>query len=266
MVNDIFTRLLTRVAAGRTFRFVRVWGGLNVLLRRLVLAAVLAVGSAGAAVAAPLIDFTDTTIWKGKDAGATSAWSFANGVHVALTTVPKARLNFTQAFDGPASASYCRANGGALACRGDGLGIVDDEISRSTSATSAPDESVTLDFSKSVGGRVNVTGVHFLDLFRHPSGRDFESAVVYRDGDRSTEVSFAAIVAYQSNGGYLFSNLLWSGVRSLTFYAGPGNDGRGKSDFALAGVEVSAIPLPAGVWLLLGGVAALAAAGRPRPA
>ncbi|MEM6388225.1 MAG: VPLPA-CTERM sorting domain-containing protein [Pseudomonadota bacterium] len=129
----------------------------------------------------------------------------------------------------------------------DGLGIIDDEID-------FPDEAMTLSFTK--GGAafdVKLSAAYFLDLF---IGAGSESANI-SIGD--VPVLPADAVEMASVGGSIgFGDLTGLKLKgsSFTFFAGPGLDDK-SGDFALAGVAISSVPLPAGMLLMgtaLGGL------------
>jgi hypothetical protein len=230
-------------------------------------AAVVALGafvSAGSASATTLIDFTDRNQWDGQGAGAT--YSFDYGwFTAAISTNPPQSLNFSQNFDGPESSSYCQASSGPLACQSDGLGVINDEISEG--------QSVTVTFSRAL----RVTGLHFFDLFRSASNPEinFERAVVHLNGDPNHEYTFDAVEVLgaagpnpedeNTLGGHLFASVNWGGVTSMTFFPREGfNDDSGVPDFALAGLQVVPIPLPAAGWGLLTALGGLVLASRRR--
>lgn len=215
--------------------------------------------SAGTVAAGTLVDFTDRTIWSGQDGGATSSHSYGTFT-VSLSAVPANRLNFTENFNGPASADFCSANGGPLACISDGLGVVDDEISYVDNTVVPPNQSATLFFDKPM----NVYGIHFLDLYECCTTISEEEALFYFNGDPSTTQGVGADEILSVNDGYLFYALSKAKVSSITFFEGFGNDGAGKPDFALAAVYVAPVPLPAAGVLLLCGLAGLGALGRRR--
>jgi hypothetical protein len=231
--------------------------GLRALALATVLGAFAAAGSAGAAT----LDFTDRNQWSGSGGSATSAVDYG-WFTAALATSPGASANFNENFDGPQSSGYCQANGGPLACQGDGLGLVDDEITTG--------QSVTVSFSRAL----RVTGLHFLDLFRAPRGDGYERASIYLNGDSTAAYHFDALEVLgassgvagdtRSLGGYLFADVDFRNVFSLTFFAPEGFADNRDNDYALAGIEVTLVPLPAGGWLLLAALGGLALASRRR--
>ncbi len=192
-----------------------------------------------------------------------------------LTSAPSGEINYNQAYDGPTPSP---ASAAGLALVNDGVGVRDDELT--TSIKDDIVETLVLTFSQAV----NVTGFHFLDMYRPASlnrqaelaaGRDFNSDSVEKAGvswNGGDFIFFAATEADGVNGGYLFGdpNAPSSGAgatiftSSLTFQAGPGNDGLGFADFSLAAVDVdlAPIPIPAGGILLLTALGGLGFARR----
>jgi hypothetical protein len=204
----------------------------------------------GSVANALTIDFTDNALWSGtSNSSVTNRYTELGGFDVTLVASGGA-LRFDQAFDGGTKSmlSYCDAGGGPLDCDTDGGGVGDDEVSIGSS------QSITATFSKAL----TVTGFHFLDLFKKVASTDLERAVITFDD--ATTVTYAGDVDFQNDGGYRFGSANKAGVTSITFTAGPGNDGNGDGDYALAGINV--IPLPAAAWLLLGVSGALVAAKR----
>ena len=209
---------------------------------------------AAPAVSGTLVDFTDSAIWSGQDGTATTSHAYADFV-VSLSSMPADRLNFTQPFDGPASASFCAANGGPLACGNDGLGVVDDEITFVDNTTTPPTQSATLTFDRAV----NLSGIHFLDLYECCETPAEEEALFYFNDDPTTTVGVGADEILGFNDGYLFLPFTRAKVTSITFFEGFGNDGAGRPDFSLAAVRVAPVPAPAAGVLLVTALAGLAA-------
>jgi hypothetical protein len=234
------------------------------MIRSLIIAALL--GGATTAAAAPasvFIDFTDRSIWNGGGAsGNPAVTSFDYGpLTVDLSSNPADRINLNQAFDGknpttPGFADFC---GPILKCEGDGLGVITDEVAAVDLLATPPRESVTLSFSKGV----KIKELYFLDIYtdQPASGGsvNFEQANVYVDGaGPASSMMFQAVEDFQNNAGFLgVDGLSIVATTSATFFASsfPNNDGVGRPDFALAGLAVEVVPLPASV-LLLGGALA----------
>jgi hypothetical protein len=191
--------------------------------------------AASSASSATLIDFTDSTVGVGP------------GPNWVLTGDPVAP-NTNEAGPGPV---------GVLVGDNDGVGVIDDEITFGK-------ESVTLTFDR----EVRLTAAYFLDLFiaADKSTKEIANITV---GD-IVGLSDASLVATAELGvpgkkiGY--GELLGVNLRGsqFTFWASETNDMEGRPDFALAAVEISPVPLPAGALLLLTGLAGLGIARRRR--
>ena len=135
----------------------------------------------------------------------------------------------------------------------DGLGIRDDEVT-------FPGESLTVSFTKGV----QISALYFLDLFgtTHADGSVSNEGVTVTNG-AGEELTFLAQTQNQDGtvGFGDFQNLTLSG-RSFTFTPTEPNDSLGNPDFALAGIEAAAVPLPAGILLLGGALGGLGFARR----
>jgi len=197
--------------------------------------------------AALTIDFTDRSAWDG------SNWTQTYGGGLTVTvTATGGTPNLDQNYDG----GSCVAG---LACGSDGIGIGDDEISD----FARTGETLIISFSR----QVSVAALHFLDFFSEQEVRpeDRETAeVTFSDGKGK---SFTAIQP-RGNGapGYLLASLGGIGTSALSLMATPGNDARGQGDFSLAGIELTAtpVPVPAGLPLVLTALGGLALARRRR--
>ncbi len=136
-----------------------------------------------------------------------------------------------------------------LACVRDGLGVGDDEIT-------IGGEYVRIDF----GQMVRVTGFAFLDLFSSFNGNNRERAVVtYGSGS----MFFDSLLSETPSGdsGFLAAYGLDIVTDYLIFTAGGTNDNFGQDDYALAAVNVSAVPLPPALIMFgaaMGGIGFLA--------
>jgi hypothetical protein len=165
-------------------------------------------------VSAALLDFTDNSV------GYTGT---VDGVGYTLTSTGGAMNRDEQPGTG------C----GVLACDNDGVGAYggdNDEIDS--------DQSLSLDFASPV----YVTGLHFLDLFK------IEQVKVVIDG--GTPFYLDAVFDIGVGGGYL--NYIFTTpilASQIEFFAEFSTGDQGDNNFALAGVNVSAIPLPPAVWL-----------------
>lgn len=197
----------------------------------------LALGMGTAGASASLLDFTDNAAYDSQsDALATGTIA---GIGWTLTPAG-GDLTFTT--PGPGSV-------GPLVGDNDGVGVDDDEI------TIRPPESVTLTFDKAV----QVTGLFFLDLFIAADNSVTESAIITNAAGDMVE-----LFAQENEPGFglgEFSSVAGDFAsftgKSFTFTVGTLNDNVGQADYALAGIEIAPIPLPAGILLLgtaLGGL------------
>ncbi|MEL6683357.1 MAG: VPLPA-CTERM sorting domain-containing protein [Pseudomonadota bacterium] len=142
------------------------------------------------------------------------------------------------------------ANGDTLAGTTDGVGILGDELDGGGM------QYAVLTFVE----EVFLTNVYGLDHFANATVNDQEEMRVTVG---AVPGAIDASLMATDTGGIGFSDLVTS-LRgtTFTFWAGEGNDGAGKPDFALAGVTVAPIPLPASALLLLGAVGGLGAMRR----
>ncbi|MQX37386.1 hypothetical protein [Roseospira navarrensis] len=209
--------------------------------------AALALGSAGSAGAA-VYDFTsgvapiDGKSTSSIDMGTYTIdgwWSYASNTDPANRTARA--LNFVEKLT---DSGVCAADG-LLACKRDGAGVGDDEISET--ATYYEGITVTFDTVQTI------TGLIFLDLFVSPDDADIkeQAQVVFDEGtaNESSAVFTAAETKDGVNIGYL--NAAFGPVKAttLTFILAPlTNDDRGVGDYAVAGIVT---PLPAAVWFMV---------------
>lgn len=173
---------------------------------------------------AALIDFTDN------DTGFDGA--IGNGITWVLTGTPLPP-NTDEVGGG-------RPLGG-LAWENDGVGIGNDEVTEGA-------QFLTLTFSESV----TLSGALYLDLF---TGGPGESAII-SVGSTPGGVANETFATPGAIGGFAETGELSLTGTSFTFFAGSGFDD-GDGDFALAGVNIAPVPLPAGVLLMgtaLGGL------------
>lgn len=223
-------------------------------LKPFLLAGSITAGSVIGASAA-ILDFTDLTSY-------TSTGPVATGSigSVGWTLTPSGgALNVNTTPD------VGDSTGIPLALDTDGVGVIgggtNDEVTDD-------DESLLLSFSRAI----KVTAVHVLDLFFSDTVPDNkELALAYDDDDNTLIVTVTAGVPLgAANGGYKKSDPFGEyAVRNIRFEAGGAADDT-TYDFALAAIEYASgdgqepdpVPLPAGGLLLIGGLAALAAARR----
>lgn len=139
------------------------------------------------------------------------------------------------------------ANGDTLAGTTDGVGIITDEFDGSAL------QYAVLEFTD--GRDVRLTNLYGLDLFSNDDATDQEEMrVTVGAAPGSIDAFLQASSTAEPGFGDLKTNLIGN---MFTFWAGEGNDGLGEPDFALAGVTVAPIPLPASALLLLGAVGGL---------
>jgi archaellum component FlaF (FlaF/FlaG flagellin family) len=209
-------------------------------------AVVVMTGAMGAAAAT--IDFTDNGSYTFTPAAATGT---TDGIGWTLDSTPNTSvLTNSQAYDGDAAPAT------SLALENDGIGVlltteVDDEVT-------FPAESLTMTFDTAA----SVTGFYFLDLFGD------ETVTIYADGDLVTPLTIvsATSAAFDNSiGGYTYY-ALDATVTSLTFVPGNLNDNAGNPDFALAAIDLAAVPVPAAGLLLLTALAGLGLARRRKTA
>lgn len=201
-----------------------------------------AIAASTIAASAAFIDFTDENQALSGSFGSIT-WEAVGTVTTdfglvtqTTTQVPDGQLNQDTAAPGAGIPA-------PLAGDFDGLGIRNDEVGNSPVRIQA----IKITFSDKV--RLNAT--HFLDLFIANDGSDLESGLI-SVGDAPTDPADAVLLALvptsEGVGHGLQSEVLVG--TTFTFFAGTGKDDN-SSDIALAAVNVTAVPLPAG-FLLLG--------------
>ena len=225
--------------------------------------AMLAVGAGGAAHAATIIDFTDPT-------------QFSNGDLSQSYNIGGTNIDVTLSSPQGVSFGSVGAVGGdcpsILACGQDGVGAGgDDEISGPGifSFILGEGESVSVTFSQAV----NVTALYFLDLFQ---GSGFlggaetaevelllNGSSVYSTSVDADPLQGSGTVGFQSEA----VGSITADVIRFTAAAGLGDGGAfifSNSDYAVAGIEVAPVPLPAALPLFAAAVGTLAVVSRRR--
>lgn len=206
----------------------------NSLLLAIIYLAVSATGSW-----ALLLDFTDSGRWSGLD----GQESFSNRIDGLGVTVSANIGTMTFNGNGP-SAGIPLTDGAALAGEGDGIGIrylrENDEINSRGKVA----ERLTVTFDRSVV----VNFLYVLDLFTREIAQ-FTINEIEREfkAPGSTPWGFHEIS--------LDGGIATTAIRFSVPKQGPGDDG--DSDFALAGIRISQIPLPSSVLFLAAGLVGL---------
>jgi len=180
---------------------------------------------AATSASAVSIDFTDTSIWMDE-----TSTQKIGGVTVSISANASPLTVALGGAPGPV---------GPLVGLSDGFGIGNDEITRFPNKL----QSATVEFSKPV----RIIGLYFLDLFKADDGSDLET--VSADFSNGASVTTNAIEFKAEGIGFASNFFNAITADSVRFTPGVGNDAEGQPDFALAGVEISVIPLPSSVLL-----------------
>ncbi|OUR63854.1 hypothetical protein A9Q79_08860 [Methylophaga sp. 42_25_T18] len=177
---------------------------------------------------AAVLDFTDNSLIGSLSSVTDGYRGTIDGVGFTLTSTD-GTVNFNENYDGSLSTGC-----GILACDKDGAGIDNDEIS--------PNQTLTLTFDSIV----SFTAFHFLDLY---DGIGTEQATITLDGSL---LSYMSATETSGQGGYARLELLGPMTgQILEFTAALGGllKDDSNNDYAFAGVTVSAVPVPAAIWL-----------------
>ncbi|MDH5369081.1 MAG: hypothetical protein OEW99_03595 [Gammaproteobacteria bacterium] len=177
-----------------------------------------------ASAQATLVDFTDSS-WQ-------TAISVGSGNTATIGNITLTSTGGNLSFNGSSSEQAgCIAGqpGNGLTCDGDGIGIQNDEI------TQYSNQSITIDFATAV----NVSNIFLLDLFG--TERTGEIAVI--NGDNS----YQALIDNSGIGGFYATGYSAAGISSIILSGNLDS----FSDYALAAIEVSPVPIP-GAAILFG--------------
>ena len=187
------------------------------------------------AAQAVVIDFTS------------NAWSGANGTSnhtVGGVTLSSGddKMTFNEGVGEIAGCNAAGSGSTSLACNGDGIGITNDEI------TEGGNQTLTVAFDEDLIGPVNIKAIHLLDLFADERGG--ETAVI----SWGSETINPKASGSHNPGGYWEVNFPYDNNGNLLIMAGIGSftlTGFGDhfSDYALARIEFSAVPIPAAFWM-----------------
>ena len=166
---------------------------------------------------ATLIDFTDSSWQTAINTGSSNTATIGD----ITLTANIGNLTFNAGDNGGCLAGQ-PTNG--LTCDGDGIGIYNDEI------TEGGNQIITVDFAQAV----NISNIFLLDLFA--SEQTGEIAII--NGEQYSGDNLLA-------GGFYATGFTGQGITQLIF---SGNYDL-FSDYAVAGIEVAAVPLPGAVVL-----------------
>jgi len=217
------------------------------MLKRALLVSGLIALVAAAGAQASVIDFTKSADW-----GALSGSSYTSPTSFGGVTVTISSLGGTLTFNpGESPATSCGGVTG-LACNGDGIGIVDDEVTIGTLGTG---EMLTVHFSSPV----KINSIGFLDLFGaySLSGDAAAERAMWRyAATAGSEDGFLLGTDVTSNPilGWALTGALNAGwYTDITFFA-TNPPASSNTDFSLAKIDFStAVPDSGMTLILLGG-------------
>jgi len=210
----------------------RVLAGFKPLLQG-VCALSLALSGTVALASTVSLDFTDSANFAG---GTINGYSVSIDAHGGSLTTNVSDRAGCEAGD---------SNGGAnlhdLACDGDGLGVGNDEISYGTE-----DDRQSIKVTVGILGKTRVESIEFLDLFQNDDRTTFDEVAQMRINDGA----ISSIVSEGNIGGYLLYTLGqdYDGASIVfEFFTSVVS----VSDFAVARINLSEVPIP-GALLLFG--------------
>ena len=223
----------------------------------------LSLGLAASSANAIVTDFT-AAIWQPPNV--TTA-SITNGGVTAAAVSPVGEFLNTQLYDGTVGPHPC----GSLACFKDGIGTdgPDDEVTYGVGA-SGTNEVLRISFSTPQ----NISAIEFLDFFGVNTLTNDPAAEIAQW--RTDTGIFGSALATASSGntdntGYLSVAVALAGVSYIEFFAHDGTvAGFGttvspsNTDFAIASITHTVVPIPGAVWLFGSGVLGLLGIGYTR--
>ncbi len=196
---------------------------------------------------AALLDFTDTAFLATLNKVSNSEYTGTfDGVGFTLSaTNGNINLLTDGGYDG-SNRSICASNGGQFACGTDGIGIDDDEIGEDGGGII---ENLTLTFDTAV----NISGFHFIDLYKV---NGTEQATVIIDGNSPFTVDATQGAGEGGYASYVSAQILATTI-VFTAESTIGVQDDANNNYALGGVNVSAVPVPAAAWLFVSGIVGL---------
>jgi len=205
---------------------------------------------ASSASYAALLDFTDMDVLNalqksGSGSNTTYSGTIDNVAFTLSSTAGVLKKHKDRQYDGSSNIG-CQSGGGPLKCDKDGLGVDNDEITGYSST--AARETITINFAKAV----SISDFYVLDLYQ---GQRREQAQIILESYNF----LLAATASSGDGGFGHLSLPAPLITDKVVFAAPyfsGDDG--NNDFAIAGLALTPVPLPAAGWLFLSGLAGLA--------
>ena len=193
---------------------------------------------------AAYLDFTDRNTVAALTSITNGFQGAIDGIGFTLTSTD-GLVNFNESYDGSTDTG-CQSGGGPLACDTDGAGIGNDEIT-GLSVNSGQVLSLVFDT------QVRISSLDFLDLYLNPDPqKGGEQARITVDGATLYTVNATGT---SGDGGYANLDLLSMGgpivgqTIEFTAFLGASIQDDRDNDYAFAAAEISAIPVPAAIWL-----------------